>query len=76
VKLSKIYSRIHELEIIAGLPETADYFTEELEALLQEVEVLNMSTHRQKLSERLRALRERQGAFVMGMRATDPPGAV
>ena len=44
MNLPEIYSRIHELETIAGLPETADIFTGELEDIQREVMALNLST--------------------------------
>jgi len=70
MNLSEVYSMIQELEMIAGLPKTADFFTGELESTQREVMALNMSTHRARLSERLRALRERQAAWL---RRETPP---
>jgi len=70
MNLPEIYSRIHELETIAGLPETADIFTGELESAQREVMTLNMSTHRRELLKLLAGLQTRQAAYLQG---TPPP---
>ena len=75
MNLHEVYSRIHELEIIAGLPETAEFFTGELESTQHEVMALNMSTHRRELTKRLTGIRERQGAWLK-RQGDSPLGAV